>query len=150
PEHPCGDEHPQASYPRSLRCAGPARLLSIGLISRIPPLPAGHDCQPARQARSMRGFSREPERNNLAVLSTGSAAERPAAAEIGGRLHQFEMRPMVRLVWDPAAERPAAAEIGGRPHQFGDETNAQVKAATLRQATSPSAPTSICPRRPLR
>src|SRR5690606_18386091 len=35
----------------------------------------------------MRAFSREPERNNLAVLSTGSAAERPAAAEIGGRPH---------------------------------------------------------------
>src|SRR5690606_30964817 len=95
PEHPCGDEHPQASDPRTLRAAGPGRLPSFGLISLIPPLPAGHDCQPARQARSMRGFSREPERNNLAVLSTGSAAERPAAAEIGGRPHQFEMRPML-------------------------------------------------------
>src|SRR5690606_26361579 len=55
----------------------------------------------------MRAFSREPERNNLAVLSTGSAAE-----------------------------RPAAAEIGGRPHPVRDETNAQQtsgpRAATLR------------------
>src|SRR5690606_2436807 len=66
-------ENPQASYPLSLRCAGPARL---------------------------------GPRNNLAVLSTPKPRTHSAFAERDP------------LVWDPAAERPAAAEIGGRPHQF--------------------------------
>ena len=102
---------------------GTQSSLTIGLISRIPPLPAGHHCQPARQARSLRAFSREPPslvptqrccvgparlgpRNNRAVLSTPKPRTHAAYAALDP------------LVWDPAAERPAAAEIGGRPHQF--------------------------------
>src|SRR5690606_13374061 len=97
--------------------------LTLGLISRLPAAPAGHHCQPARQARSLQAFSREPPslvptqrccvgparlgpRNNLAVLSTPKPRTHAAYAARDP------------LVWDPAAERPAAAEIGGRPHQF--------------------------------
>src|SRR5690606_27629854 len=43
----------------------------------------------------------------IGAAYTGSAAERPVAAEIGGRPHQFEMRPMLSAPpgvtgWGPA------------------------------------------------
>ncbi len=65
---------------------GGLAVLSIGLI--VAPgcrCIAWHGSKPARQARWLRLFSREPEQNSLLALSTGSAGETASGAEIGGR-----------------------------------------------------------------